>query len=98
MQNDGDGHETPFRPLNAVPWGVGAGRMRHRVPFHRSAKTPESDPPTAMHAEGDAQARALRNAPGTVGMGWLLHRVPFHRRASADATPRVGPAVPTAMH
>jgi hypothetical protein len=28
----------------------------------------------------------------------LLHLVPFHRRASADTTPRVGPAVPTATH
>jgi hypothetical protein len=78
MQNDGDRHETPPKPANTAPLGVGAGRMRHRVPFHRSAKTPEFDSPTAMHAEGDAQDTALRDAPGTVGMGWMRHLVPFH--------------------
>jgi hypothetical protein len=98
MQKDGDRHETPPKPANTAPLGLGAGRMRHRVPFHRSVRTPESDPPTAMHAGGDEHARALRDAPGTVGMGWLRHLLPFHRRASVDTTPRVGPAVPTARH
>src|SRR5512142_2120491 len=98
MQNDGDRHEMPPSPLNTAPVGAGIDWMRQVVPFHRSASTPESDSPTARHADGDAQDTALREAPGTVGIGWLLQRVPFHRRASADTTPRVGPAVPTAMH
>src|SRR5215831_3409133 len=98
MQKDGDRHETTPSPLLVAPRGPGLGTIVHFFPFHRSAKTPESDPPTAMHAEGDAQETAFRDAPGTVGMGWPRQRVPFHCRASVDATPRVGPAVPTAMH
>jgi len=67
--------------------------MVHRVPFHRSARVPDGDIPTAMHAEGDVQDTALREAPATVGMGCVLHLVPFHRSASALFAP-----VPTPMH
>src|SRR6516164_4359666 len=34
---DVDVQATPSRLLNAVPDGLGVGRMRHAVPFHRSA-------------------------------------------------------------
>src|SRR5262245_7255389 len=67
--------------------------MAHLVPFHRSARLPESDPPTAMHADGDVQETALRNAPGSVGIAWLCHRVPFQRSDMAAL-----PLLPTAMH
>src|SRR6516164_5529046 len=43
-QADGDTQDTPNRVLIAVPGGLGVGRIRHEVPFHRSARvalTPE---------------------------------------------------------
>src|SRR6266496_830259 len=44
------GHATPVSW--PPPEGVGVGWMRHLVPFHRSARVPWSDPPTARHADG----------------------------------------------
>jgi len=41
---DGAVHATPSRPLNAIPDGLGVGRIRHEAPFHCSARltpTPE---------------------------------------------------------
>src|SRR5215470_8509746 len=38
MQADADVQVTPSRPLNAIPEGLGVGRMRHEVPFHCSAR------------------------------------------------------------
>ncbi len=93
MQSEADVHEMPSRPLPWAPAGLGMGWMVHRVPFHRSARVPDGDIPTAMHAEGDVQDTALREAPATVGMGCVLHLVPFHRSASALFAP-----VPTPMH
>ena len=63
--------------------------MCHWVPFHRSAKVPEFDPPTAVHAEADAHATLLRKPPPAWGMGaaWMRHRVPFHRSASGAEAP-----------
>src|SRR5262245_27889068 len=37
MQNDGDWHATPLKPPSP-PGSLGVGWMRHRVPFHRSAR------------------------------------------------------------
>ncbi len=93
MQFVADVHEMAPRPLPCAPAGVGMGWMAHWVPSHRSARTPESDPPTAMHAEGAVQDTSLRKAPGAVGIGWLVQLVPFHRSASAAPAP-----VPTPMH
>ena len=92
MQSDGEMHETPIRPLAWAPEGLGTGWMVHRVPFHRSARAPESDIPTAMHADGAVQDTAPSDAPGTVGMRCLRQLVPFHLSASALLAP-----VPTAM-
>jgi hypothetical protein len=38
MQADADVQATPSRPLSAIPDGLGVGRMRQEVPFHRSAR------------------------------------------------------------
>ena len=72
------------------------GWSLHLVPFQRSARTPESDWPTAKHAEIDGHDTAFRETPGTAGIRWSCHLVPFQRCATADVIPRVGPAVPTA--
>jgi hypothetical protein len=96
MQNDGEVHETPPRPLKCPAAGVGTCWIRHLVPFQRSASSPEFDPPTAKHAKRDAQETAFRETPGTVAIGWFCQLVPFQYCATADVIPRVGPAVPTA--
>jgi hypothetical protein len=69
MQNEGDEHEMPFRPLIRDPAGLGMCCLVHRLPFHRSAKVPARDPPTAKQADRDGQESALKNTPGAVGMG-----------------------------
>jgi hypothetical protein len=63
--------------------------MRHRVPFQCSAKVPEFELPTAVHAEADAHATLLRKPPPAGGMGvaWMRHLVPFHRSASGAEAP-----------
>src|SRR5215472_8302788 len=38
MQADGAGQATEKLGTSLVPGGVGVGWMRHRVPFHRSAR------------------------------------------------------------
>jgi hypothetical protein len=68
----------------------------HLVPVQRSARTPESDWPTAKHFEGAAHDTAFNEMPGTVGICCFCHLVPFQCCATADVIPRVGPAVPTA--
>jgi hypothetical protein len=81
MHAEGDVHATPFRPLGAVPAGLGVGVMRHAVPSHRSARVPPVDCPTDMHDEGDLQATPLSwapRAPSGLAVGWRLHWVPSH--------------------
>jgi hypothetical protein len=69
--------------------------MFHRVPFHRSAKVPEFELPTAVHAEDELHATLAKKPPPAEGLGvvWMLHRVPFHRSAKV---PEFEP--PTAVH
>ncbi len=67
-------------------------------PFHRSASVPAFDPPTATQWVSDAQDTAQSIAPVRVGIRCRCQVLPFHQMASADQTPRVGPAVPTAAH
>ena len=69
--------------------------MLHRVPFHRSAKVPEFELPTAVHAEDELHATLAKKPPPAEGLGvvWMLHRVPFHRSAKV---PEFEP--PTAVH
>src|SRR6516162_7497923 len=84
MQADGEVQATACSLLNgAPPAGLGVGWMRHRVPFHRSARVlPPLVFPTAVHAEADAQETPLRKAPPAgLGVAWIRHRVPFHRSA-----------------
>jgi hypothetical protein len=38
MHAEDEVQATPKRPLSAIPEGLGVGRMRHEVPFHRSAR------------------------------------------------------------
>ena len=89
MQAEDDVHDTAFRKLNCAPDGLGVDWMAHLVPFHRSAKVPEFEPPTAVHLEDEVQAtptKALPPAEGS-GVGWIRHRVPFHRSARGLETP-----------
>jgi len=78
--------------------GGGVAWMVQSLPFHRSARVPAFDAPTATQSVSEAQDTAFRFAPGRVGMCCKRQVRPFHHRASVDATPRVGPTVPTATH
>src|SRR5215470_11634707 len=74
--------------------------MRHLVPFHRSAKVPEFEAPTAVHAEDEVQATPNRAPPPATGLGvaWMRHLVPFHRTARGSEAPWLLTAWPTAVH
>jgi len=70
------------------------------VPFHRSAKVPEFEPPTAMHAEADVHATLVKKPPPAwgLGVGWMRQVVPFHRSASGAEAPWLLTVWPTAVH
>jgi hypothetical protein len=74
--------------------------MRHRVPFQCSAKVPEFEAPTAVHAEADVHATPLRKPPPAAGLGmaWIRHCVPFHRSARSVEAPWLLTTWPTAVH
>src|SRR5689334_12106215 len=74
MHADDAVHATPKRSLTAVPGGLGVGRMRHEVPFHRSASaTPAPEtlvyPPTAMHELAVEQDTQKSRPVGITGFG-----------------------------
>src|SRR6516225_7890528 len=87
MQAEADAQATVFRKVNCAPAGLGVGWMLQLVPFHRSARFPASEFPTAVHADGEVQATPSRNAPpcGGLAVAWMLQRVPSHRSASVPA-------------
>src|SRR5215510_813147 len=82
MQADADAQATVFRKGNCAPAGLGVGLMLQLVPFHRSARLPASEPPTAVQPEDDVHATPDRNAPAGLGVGWIFHDLPFHLSAS----------------
>ena len=49
--------------------------MRHLVPFHRSAKMPALEAPTAIHADAETQDTPARMPPpcGGLGVAWMAH-------------------------
>jgi hypothetical protein len=76
------------------------GWIRHRVPFHRSARVlalgvKALEAPTAVHTDADVQNTPLRLPDPCLGLGvgWIRHRLPFHRSASVPAF-----ELPTAVH
>jgi len=74
VQAEADVQATPSKPLNAIPDGLGVGRMRHEVPFHRSARlTPMPEAltyvPTAMHEFAAGQDTQNNWPVGTRGFG-----------------------------
>ena len=87
MHADGEVQATVFRKANWAPAGVGVGWMRQRVPFHRSARVPALEVPTAVQADADVHATLARKPPpwAGLGVGWIRQVVPFHRSARAPA-------------
>ena len=74
VQAEADVQATPSKPLNAIPDGLGVGRMRHEVPFHCSARlTPMPEAltyvPTAMHEFAAGQDTQNNWPVGTRGFG-----------------------------
>src|SRR5262249_44098026 len=104
VQAEGEVQDTLFSKLCTAFGGLGAGRMVHLFPFHRSANNrigPDSDEvveyePTAMQAEGDVQDTASRKlcaAPAGLGVGWMVQVDPFHRSARTRPLAVPPPAV-----
>ena len=83
VQTKGRVQETPLRKSPCDPVGLGVRRMLHPVPFHRSARVPEFEFPTAMQAERAVHDTPFRPPPPAVGLGvgWILHVFPFQRSA-----------------
>ena len=91
-------HETENRPGDCP--GLGVDWMLQAVPFHRSARVPRFENPTAMHAVEDVQdtpERELDCAPDGFGVDCTAQEVPFHRSASITPTPELSVKVPTAV-
>jgi hypothetical protein len=103
VQEEAEIQATPSRaPPPAAGFGVAS--IRHRVPFHRSAKgtdTPELPTawPTPVHAEGDEHDTlnsALNLAPRGLGVRWTVHLPPSRRSARVTTTPEPLVKSPTA--
>ena len=95
MQAEADVHDTAFRKLNCAPDGLGVRWIRQAVPFQCSAKVPEFELPTAVHAEADTHATLAKKPPPAEGLGvaWMRHRVPFQCSAKVPEF-----ELPTAVH
>jgi hypothetical protein len=101
MHARADGHETP-KSVSLVPFGVGVGWMRQRVPSHRSASvrvgldSEAADDPTAVHARPEEHATddsTLTLAPAGSGVGLTVHvRPPM---AALDPPANAATIVPT---
>jgi hypothetical protein len=92
---------TALSSLNCAPRGTGTGWMRHRAPPHRSTRTFEFAPPTAVQASAAGQATAnslLDGDPFGLGVGWMRQLRPFHRSASVRCAPDPTANCPTAVH
>jgi hypothetical protein len=68
------------------------------VPFHRSAKVPAFEAPTAVQADAEEQETPNKIPPPADGLGvaWMDHLVPSHRSARVMSVPERVNALPTA--
>src|SRR5262249_32980642 len=70
--------------------------MRHRVPFQCSAKDPEFELPTAVHAEDELHTTLAKKPPPAEGLGvaWMrtLFPYPWPSRAPQSQPPAEVPA------
>jgi hypothetical protein len=92
MQLDREVHDTPSRPLAAVPAGLGVCSIAQVVPFQRSASVPAVVCPTAWQGEGEVHDKPRSCAPRTrPGLGVCSSRQwwPFQRCASVSGVPEL---------
>src|SRR6516225_4573901 len=95
MQADWAGQATEKLFMSPAPGRGGVGWMRHRAPFHRSARVCGGKPagapkasPVAVQADSEVQDTLPMPAPcvpGGVGVGSTLQVVPLSRSASVPA-------------
>src|SRR5258707_7495123 len=89
------------RPYSWPPrGGFGVGSIVHAEPFHRSARVPWSEPPTARQADGAVQFTPEKIAdwvPDGFGVGWTVQAVPFQRSAAVRAIPEAEGGPPAAV-
>src|SRR6516225_4573413 len=93
---------TPSRPLIVALAGLGVGRMRHEVPFHRSASaTPAPEalvyPPTAMHELAAGQDTPKSWPVGITGFGVGVTDQPREVSAGTEARARETVSSPPGM-
>src|SRR5215470_1966791 len=88
---DGAGQATEGPLMSKTPGMSGVGWMRHRAPFHRSAKVCGGKPPgpkaspTLVQADSEVQDTLFRKSPcvpGGLGVCSTLQVVPVSRSAS----------------
>ena len=72
--------------------------MTHRAPFHRSARVPAFEVPTAVQAEAEEQETPNKIPPPEegLGVGWMDHLIPSHRSARVISVPEWVKELPTA--
>jgi hypothetical protein len=101
VHTEAEVHETPPRPADAAPGGLGTCWMLHLMPFQRSASTPDAVLPVAVHAEEEVHETAAKPYPGLweAVVGWMRHLWPFQRSASVPTglPSKVVKAAPTAV-
>lgn len=92
-------HDTPLRPLESAPEGLGVLSTDQFVPFQRSASGPSFELPTAMHAVLDwhqTPFSELKTEPDGIGAGRTVQFDPSHCSISARL-PETSMKEPTAM-
>src|SRR5690349_24974772 len=87
MQAEAEAQATAFRKVNCAPAGLGVGRICQLVPFHRSARVPALEFPTAVHADGEVQVTENRAPPpcGAVEVAGRRQVAPPRPAASGPA-------------
>ena len=101
---EGVEQETPLKksPFRSVPGGVTADCTVQVFPSDRSASSPVSVFPTAVHADAEVHETAPRKYPGLceVDDRWSVQVVPFHCSATvpSELLPELSKMAPTAVH
>jgi hypothetical protein len=90
VQFEGEVQETPSRPLEPAPAGLGVGSIAQTLPFQRSASVPKVDSPTAIQEKGDMHEMPSSCAPrdpAELSVRCRCQLWPFQRCAIVSGVP-----------